>query len=80
MLESGIFDSSVHKVWMCFGIYARLPLNAQRTDKAELPMFLAKPSDAALRETCFSKARIKLYGSVGMNPGHQLVRAKRQTH
>ena len=37
---------------MCHCIYARLPLNAQRLDKALLPMFLAKICDLALREAC----------------------------
>ena len=70
----------MHKAWMCFCIYARLSLNAQRIDKTVLPMFLAKLNDHGLRETCstaaggrFSKALVKLYGCVGMNPGHQLV-------
>ena len=61
-------------------IYARLPLNAQRLDKTLLPMFLAKIYDQALREACgaaaggrFSKAAVKLYAHVGMNPGKQLV-------
>ena len=29
VLESGIYDPHIHKVWMCYLIYAHLPLNAQ---------------------------------------------------
>ena len=50
VLESGIYVPHVHKVWMCYLIYARLPLNAQRLNKTLLPMFLAKLADIALRE------------------------------
>ena len=87
VLESGIFDPSIHKAWMCFGTYARLSLNAQRIDKLMLPMFLTKPRDHGLREACstaaggrFSKAFIELYSYVGMNPGHQLVMELNATH
>ena len=48
LLEAGIYDPSVHKVWMCYLIYARLPLNAQRLGKTLLPMFLNKLGDIAL--------------------------------
>ena len=68
-------------------INARLPLNAQRLDKALLPMFLAKLADLALREACsaaaggrFSKLVVGLYAYVGMNPGVQLVTELNTTH
>lgn len=87
VLNSGIFDPSVHKVWMRFGIYAHLLLNVHRIDKAVLRMFLAKLSNTALRETCstaaggcFSNALVKLHGSVVMNPGHQLLMELNATH
>ena len=57
-----------------------LLLNTQRLNKTLLPMFLAKIYDLALREACgaaaggrFSKAAVKLYMHMGMNPGQQLV-------
>jgi hypothetical protein len=72
---------------MCYLIYARLPLNAQRLDKTLLPMFLAKLADLALREACsaaaggrFSKSVVGLYAYVGMNPGVQLVTELNTTH
>ena len=43
---------SIHQLWMCYLIYARLPLNAQRLNRTLLPMFLAKICDLALREAC----------------------------
>ena len=73
---------AIHQLWMCYLIYAQLPLNAQRLDKTLLLMFLAKIYDQALREACGaaavaadsqSKAAVKLYVHVGMNPGKQLV-------
>ena len=80
LLDAGIYNPAIHQLWMCYLIYARLPLNAQRLDKTLLPMFLAKIYDQALREACgaaaggrFSKAAVKLYAHVGMNPGKQLV-------
>ena len=76
-----------HKVWMCYLIYARPPLSAQRLDKTLLPMFLGKLADLALREACsvaaggrFSKAVVGLYAYVGMNPGVQLVTELNTTH
>ena len=48
VLESGIYDTHIHKVWMCYLIYAHLPLNAQQLDKTLLPMFLGKLADLAL--------------------------------
>jgi hypothetical protein len=87
VLESGVFDPHTHKAWMCFCIYARLSLPAQRMDKTVLPMFLTKLKDVGLREACstaaggrFSKAIVKLFGYVGMNPGHQLVMELNATH
>ena len=87
VLESGIYDPALHKVWMCYLIYARLPLSAQRLDKTLLPMFLGKLADLALREACsvaaggrFSKAVVGLYAYVGMNPGVQLVTELNTTH
>ena len=45
VLESSMCDPGMHKVWMCFCIYARLLLNAQcmgKSHKTVLLMFLAK--------------------------------------
>ena len=49
-------------------------------NKTLLPMFLAKICDLVLREACsaagggrFSKAVVKLYAHMGMNPRVQLV-------
>ena len=75
VLDAGIFDLARHTVWMCYCIYARLPLNAQRLDKTPLLMFLAELYNFALREACstaagsrFSKAVVVLYGYMGINP------------
>ena len=79
-LDAGIYDLMVHQVWMCYLIYAHLPLNAQQLDKTLLLMFLNKLADLALRQVCsaaaggrFSKSVLGLYRYVGMNPSVQLV-------
>ena len=80
LLDAGIYNPAMHQLWMCYLIYAQLPLNMQRLDKTLLPMFLAKIYNLVLHEACdaiaggrFLKAVVKLYAHVGMNPGKQLV-------
>ena len=87
MLKSGICILHMHKVWMCYLIYACLLLNAQRLGKTLLPMFLAKLADLTLREACsaaagrcFSKSVVGLYEYVRMNLGVQLVTELNTTH
>ena len=82
-----IYIPHVHEIWMCYLIYARLPINAQRLDNALLPMFLGKLADLALRDACsqaaggrFSKSVVGLYGYVGMIPGVQLLTEGNTTH
>ena len=80
LLEACIYDPAIHQLWMCYCIYTCLPLNMQQLDKALLLMFLAKICDLVLHDACsvaaggwFSKAVVKLYRHVGMNPRVQLV-------
>ena len=87
MLEPGIYVLHVHKIWMCYLIYACLPLNTQHLDKTLLLMFLAKLTDLALHEACsaaagsrFSRSVVRLYEYVGMNLGVQLVTERNTTH
>ena len=77
----------VHQVWMCYLIYARLPLNVQWLGKTLLLMFLSKLADFPLREACsvaaggrLSKSVVGLYRYVGMNPCVQLVTDLNTTH
>ena len=87
LLNAGIYDPMVHQVWMCYLIYTRLPLNAQRLGKTLLPMFLNKLADFTLRKGCsaaaggrFRKSMVVLCGYMGMNPGVQLVTELNTTH
>ena len=87
VLESDIYAPHVHKIWMCYLIYAHLLLNAQHLLKTLLPMFLAKLADLALCEAHsaaaggrFSASVVGLYEYVGMNLGVQLVRELSTMH
>ena len=65
LLELGIYVQGMHKIWMCYLIYVRLPINAQRLDTAPGQLvFLNKLTNLALCEACSAAASGRFSKSV----------------